>query len=128
MECILEFNFMQGYWLNIRNFTERVNALYGTTFAFSTMQKYTKQMDSVLRHSFVKPLLQENHKNRRLEFVLNRLEYVGNGEYRIKDMNNHVHIDEKWFYVTREDRKIVSSLKKSVIQTKQHHTSLILKK
>ncbi len=70
------------------------------------MQKYTKEVGVILRHLFVKPLLKENHRIRRLKFILNRLEPVGNGVFRIKKMNNEVHFDEKWFYMTRKDRTI----------------------
>ena len=106
MECILEFNSMDGYWRPIRNFTNTFNEIYGTDFSYTTMYKYTKSMGSVIRNSFVKPLLKDVHKLNRLIFVLNRLEPIEGGNYRIKDLKNVVHVDEKWFYVTREHRKI----------------------
>jgi hypothetical protein len=63
-------------------------------------------MGSVLHNSFVKPLLNNDHKIRQLRFVLNRLESTTDGNYRIKDMMNVVHVDKKWFYVTREKRNV----------------------
>jgi hypothetical protein len=106
MECILEFNSMEGYRLPIRQFTLRFNEVYGTTFHFSTMQKYSKLMSSVMKTSHVKPRLKDIQKLRRLDFVLNRLEPVENGVFRIRDMRNKIHVDEKWFYVMRTQRKI----------------------
>jgi hypothetical protein len=105
-ECILVFNSTTGFWRPIRNFTEVFNSTYGRDISITTMHRYTKSMGSVLRNSFVKPLLNDDHKIRRLQFVLDRLEPTTEGNYRIKDMKNVVHVDEKWFYVTREKRKI----------------------
>jgi hypothetical protein len=85
-ECILEFNSTTGFWRPIRNFTEVFNHTYGRNISVSTMHRYTKSMGSILRNSFVKPLLNDDHKIRRLQFVLNRLEPTTDGNYRIKDM------------------------------------------
>lgn len=58
-------------------------------------------MGSVLRTSFMKPVLRDFHKINRLQKVLNRLESSDQRSFRIKDMSIVVHVDEKWFYVTR---------------------------
>jgi hypothetical protein len=96
---------MEGYRLPIRQFTLRFNEVYGTNFHFTTMQKYSKLMYSVIKTSHVKPRLKDMQKLRRLDFVLNRLEPVGNGLYRIWDMRNEIHVDGKWFYVMRTQCK-----------------------
>lgn len=63
-------------------------------------------MRSVLHYSFVKPLLNDIHKLERLKFVQSQLKITSDGNYRIKDMRNAVHIDEKWFYTTKVKRKV----------------------
>jgi hypothetical protein len=90
----------------MRKFTANFNRRYATNISASSMQRYTKSMRAVLCNSFVKPLLKDYHKMNRLQIVLNRLEPTREGNYRIKDMKNVVHVDEKWFYVTREKRKV----------------------
>lgn len=105
-DCILEFNSMEGYALPVREFVARFNLVYGTTFSRSTMHHYMKQMRFKLRNSFVKPKLRDQHRVLRLQWILNRMEPLGDGDYRFNDLSNVVHIDEKWFYVTRAVKSI----------------------
>jgi hypothetical protein len=58
-------------------------------------------MGLMLRYSFVKPLLHDIQNVERLKLVLNQLEITRDGNYRIKDMKNVVHVEEKWFYTSK---------------------------
>jgi hypothetical protein len=127
-ECILEFISLTGFCLPIRHFTEIFNNTYGRNISVAIMHRYKKSMGSVLRNSFVKPLLNDDHKIRGLQFMLNRLELSTEGYYRIKDMKNVVHVDEKWFCVTRGKEKSDNFLKNSDIPTKWSFTNHISKK
>lgn len=52
--------------------------------------------------SSVKPILTEQNKQARIAWVMSKIAVDG----RFVDMMNEVHIDEKWFYITREKRKL----------------------
>jgi hypothetical protein len=58
-----------------------------------------------------------------LQFALNRLEPTTEGNYRIKDKKNVVHVDEKWFYVTKEKRKV-----RQVPQEQRHSDQIVFHK
>ena len=51
----------------------------------------------------IKPALAENNKLHRLSFALSKCEYDENSDaFKFKPYTNVVHIDEKYFYLTRE--------------------------
>lgn len=58
------------------------------------------------RHSnAIKPHLKEGNKLSRLEFCLSMLEEsTTSDDFKFKGMYNYVHIDEKWFYLTKKDQ------------------------
>lgn len=109
-ECICEFNSLEGYYLPIREFTIKFNKIYGTGYHHTTMQKYMKHLNVVSGTSYVKPTLSLFHRWKRLNFILSPDRIMplddNQGNYRFKDIKNTVHIDEKWFYVTRGHRRI----------------------
>jgi len=72
--------------------------MHGTDFAKSTLQRYTQELGAQLRKSFVKPSLTDSHKLNRLDFVLGKLEPDDNNTFRVRDLSNVLHLDEKWFY------------------------------
>ena len=69
IECIYEFNELEGYCMTIRQFTEEFNRVYGTDFKKSTMHKYMKKLNVKNEHSYIKPTLTVTHKIRRLDFM-----------------------------------------------------------
>ena len=61
----------------------------------------------IRRHSStLKPLLRDNNKRDRLQFCLSMLDQrtLANAEPKFIDMLNIVHIDEKWYYMTKRGR------------------------
>ena len=64
----------------------------------STLHRLMKQTGFLRPHtSAVKPILTDENKNARVEFC--RRHIGDNGRYA--PMNNIIHVDEKWFYVTQ---------------------------
>jgi hypothetical protein len=102
---MFEFNSMEGYMLNMQNFTARFNARYETSFSVPAMQKYSKKLKARFGRSYVKPLLKNSHKIRRLRFILSEMEPIGNGDFAFRSFKNVLHCDEKWFYATRTERR-----------------------
>lgn len=63
-----------------------------------------KRGDCIKRESnFIKPLLNDENKIQRLRFCLGKLQPNG---LIFKEMFDVIHVDEKWFYFTKEKRKI----------------------
>ncbi len=78
--CLYEFNSVEGYMLSIRDFATKFNENYMTNFCSTTMQKYSKLLNVRFGKSYVKPLLKLIHKINRLQFILNDMVPVGNGD------------------------------------------------
>ncbi|KAH9103000.1 hypothetical protein AeMF1_020566 [Aphanomyces euteiches] len=57
------------------------------------------------RSSYVKPLLTSDNKTTRLKFAMSFLRPSSSGNLVFNDMFNYVHVDEKWFYLTKVKRK-----------------------
>ncbi|ETV93086.1 hypothetical protein H310_12881 [Aphanomyces invadans] len=55
--------------------------------------------------SRLKPMLMEKHKNDRMMFVKSYLRTTTSGKHVWHDMLDTVHIDEKWFYVSKLNRR-----------------------
>jgi hypothetical protein len=105
-ECLFEFNSMEGFSMPIRDFTIKFNEIYGTEFSHQTLHKYAKKLNVRFGRSFVKPLLKDRHLINRLRFILADMDPVGEeGDYVFKSMEDVIHIDEKWFFATREQRR-----------------------
>ena len=100
---------MKGYLLPIRDFTIKINEIYGTDFNYVTLHKYAKKLNVRFGKSFVKPLLKPIHLINRLRFILGELEEAGEGaeigDYQLTPFENVIHVDEKWFYATRQHRR-----------------------
>ena len=63
-----------------------------------------KKSGIILRHSStIKPTLTESNKLKRLRYALSFIQQVGrNRKQEFNAMYNYIHIDEKWFYLTKE--------------------------
>ncbi|KAF0685854.1 Aste57867_22306 [Aphanomyces stellatus] len=57
------------------------------------------------RTSRLKPMLTDSHKVQRLQFVHQFIKSGRQGAHHWDDMLDRIHIDEKWFYVTKVNRK-----------------------
>lgn len=54
--------------------------------------------------STVKPTLTDRNKLERLKFCLSKVDQTCNGHFLFDDLYDYVHIDEKWFYITKVKR------------------------
>lgn len=63
--------------------------------------------------STVKPLLTEKNKQDRLKFCLSNVDQDG----KFADLYDHVFIDEKWFYITRNKRSYYVAMDEEVYRT-----------
>jgi hypothetical protein len=68
---------------------------------WTTMQKYWSLMEGNIRSSYIKPKLQTQQQINRLNFTLGKIVHAGHGVYEFDKMLNTVHVDEKWFYVSK---------------------------
>ena len=63
----------------------------------------------LLRHHSItlKPHSKERNKRERLQFCISMLDQtsLGDAEPRFIDMQNIIHMDEKWYYMTKKARK-----------------------
>lgn len=77
----------------------------GVHVSSTTLHKKFK-MGMIRRHSSsLKPFLKDENKKGRLRFCLSMLdESTLNTDPKFSDMQNIVHIDEKWFHVTKKSK------------------------
>ena len=85
---------------NIRSLSNAINV------PKSTLYRRIKE-GAIRPHSnALKPYLSEENKKVRLQFCLSMLEPNSlEGQPVFKDMHNYVHIDEKWFYMSKESER-----------------------
>lgn len=76
-----------------------------TGISKSTLHRSKKRGD-ILRHSSsIKPSLTHQNKMQRIDHALSQVTLNERiDEYRFNSMYNYVHIDEKWFYLLRENQ------------------------
>jgi len=74
--------------------------------SISTLHRKFK-LGEIRRHSStLKPHLRESNKRDRLQFCISMLdqETLGHAELKFFDMHNIVHIDEKWYFMTKKGK------------------------
>lgn len=71
----------------------------------STLHRYVKNGILRVHTAALKPSLTDEHKKARLDFVLSFLHHRAEG-HQFDDMHNHVHVDEKWFYLKKTKRRV----------------------
>ncbi|XP_027103339.1 uncharacterized protein [Coffea arabica] len=72
----------------------------------STLSKLRKLGDIRHHSNAIKPFLKEENKIARLRFCLSMLEHDGTTHDPVfKSMHNIIHVDEKWFYMTKKSTK-----------------------
>ena len=76
---------------------------YATKISKTTLQR-RKEDGTLKRHSNpIKPVLKEENKRERLQFCVSMLEKESiPHDPQFINMNNIIHIDEKWFYLTKK--------------------------
>ena len=72
-----------------------------TVLSKSSLATYLNVMGCAFKKSTVKPTLTAAHLKRRLEFVLDK---IVDGQFN--EELTTIHVDEKWFYMTRTKRKL----------------------
>ncbi|ETI34365.1 hypothetical protein L915_18534 [Phytophthora nicotianae] len=50
----------------------------------------------------VKPYLSSDRIHKRIEFALSFVDNAAGGSYRFNSMNDTIHNDEKWFYLSKK--------------------------
>lgn len=92
----------------------------------STLQRWAKAGLFKIISSAIKPSLTIDHKFLRMRFSLEALELdrVMN-ILKFSSMHNIVHIDEKWFYITKAKRRSVSHFS-ILLPTKAHSFKVLL--
>ncbi|ETV69902.1 hypothetical protein H257_14501 [Aphanomyces astaci] len=72
----------------------------------TTLVRHMKEHGKLkARSSYVKPMLTEENIGTRLAFVKSFLRPLSGGTIGFSNMHDLVHIDEKWFYLTRVKKK-----------------------
>jgi hypothetical protein len=74
--------------------------------SYSTFFRYLIEIGFYNVDSYLKPSLTYEQQIKRLEFVLSKIEHVGNGNYRFIQLKNVIHIDEKWFFLVKMQKTI----------------------
>ncbi|KAF0720022.1 Aste57867_630 [Aphanomyces stellatus] len=76
-----------------------------TGVPLATLWSLLKKKKLQWRTSRLKPLLTPYHMARRFEFARSFTQRMVDGSYKWHDMMDRVNIDEKWFYITKVNRK-----------------------
>ncbi|ETV94779.1 hypothetical protein H310_11735 [Aphanomyces invadans] len=71
----------------------------------ATLWKLLKAKAIRRRSSRLKPMLTVQHKAQRLSFVRGFIKSTREGGHTWHDMLDRVHVDEKWYYITKLNRK-----------------------
>ncbi|KAH7842117.1 hypothetical protein Vadar_001649 [Vaccinium darrowii] len=74
--------------------------------AKSTLHRRCKECAIKLHTNALKPYLTEENKKTRLRFCLSMVELSSlTSQPILKDMYNYVHVDEKWFFLSKESER-----------------------
>lgn len=71
----------------------------------STVQRKHKEGDFRKHTNPLKPHLKDSNKIARVRFCLSMIDKNSGGTPKFLDMFNMIHIDEKWFYITKKAEK-----------------------
>ena len=102
---LIDLHHMTKGELGVRELRVLYLTEFGIHISKSSMQEYLDKLKQTYRSSYVKPSLTEAQKFNRLQFILGKIINVGHGVYRFKPLKNVLHVDEKWFYVTKLKKK-----------------------
>ena len=76
---------------------------HNTKFSPATVRRWSLVCGAVMKRRWIKPWLSDYHKRCRLEWILNE---VGKRNRSFSPGYDTVHLDEKWFYLMKDGRKI----------------------
>ena len=95
---IQALNFFHKGELSVRAFAREYFIAHGTLMTKTTVASYFKVMNSSLRSSYAKPLLTNEHKARRIEFVIGNMIHNGHGSYEFGHANKRTahHYSAGW--------------------------------
>jgi hypothetical protein len=79
---------------------------FGVVLSHTSMAKYMKLLNSSWKSTYLHPKLTIQQMINRLEFIIGKCVYHGNGVYSFIDESNTVHVDEKWFYVSKNKNRV----------------------
>ncbi|KAF0715606.1 hypothetical protein As57867_003286, partial [Aphanomyces stellatus] len=71
----------------------------------TTLINHMKESKLKAKSNYVNPMLTEENKEDRFRFALNFLEPRSNGSHVFANMHEYVHVDEKWFFLTKVKKK-----------------------
>ena len=91
--------------LPLRQLTDLYNSKLGK-IAQSTVHHYLKKSGAFLVDSYIKPALTPGNKRARIAFILERVSNPNGRNPKFKEMNNRIHVDEKWFFLQKTKRKV----------------------
>jgi len=86
--------------LNRRSSLRSIASALGVSL--TTLHRRLKDGDFRKHNSIIKPTLSQQHRLRRVGFCKN---YIDMDRRKFDDMNDVIHVDEKWFYLTKVKRK-----------------------
>ncbi|KAF0717365.1 Aste57867_2336 [Aphanomyces stellatus] len=96
----------------------------GTFFRY---MKKTPEMNA--RSNYVKTHLTEAHRAARLDYAISFVRRTSNGYHIFTNMYDHVHVDEKWFFLTKVKRRYYvfdnEEVASRAVQSKGHITKVL---
>jgi hypothetical protein len=82
----------------------------------------------LFRHSSpLKPYLTDAHKTARLSYCLAKIDKSGSGLARFKNHYDEVHVDEKWFWITKDGKHYILAEGEEIPKRKITHKGYITK-
>lgn len=73
--------------------------------AKSTLHDYLQSGVFRCHTAAAKPMLTDGQREARVKFALQFIQDAGRGQLRFDDMLDRVHLDEKWFYLTKDKQR-----------------------
>ena len=93
--------------------------------ALSTVQRMLLHRDVCRVHTSLKPTLMEENKMSRMELALSFMDK--NNTSKFKNMEDLIHIDEKWFYLTKDGQRFIIAADKEEPYRHVQHKSFLTK-
>ncbi|KAF0715497.1 hypothetical protein As57867_003334, partial [Aphanomyces stellatus] len=71
----------------------------------TTLLNHMKESNLKAKSSYSKPMLSDDNKDDRMRFASSFLRPQSNGTHMFAPMHEYVHVDEKWFFLTKAKKK-----------------------
>ena len=96
--------------------------------SLNTVQRMLLQKDVCRVHtSSLKPTLTEENKMSRMELALSFIDKNNTSKCKFKDMEDLIHIDEKWFYLTKDGQHFIIVADEEEPYRHVQHKSFLMK-